>query len=387
MKIGVVGAGTMGSGIAFIAAVEGFSVVIHEPTQQLLETAKERFARLIDRYARRFRRDPEDLWRRWDFTTDLHPFADCQVIIEAVPENLALKQEVFARLDTLTVPETLLATNTSSLPVTQIAAVTKNPKRVLGLHFFNPAPIMPLVEVIPALQTEEVFVQKAFEFCDRLAKKPVKVADSPGFVVTRVLYAYLNEAIWCLQEGIATIEAIDEAAKDFGMPMGAFALADLIGLDVLRQIGSVMEDAFGNRLKPAPLTEEMVARNWSGRKTGKGFWDYTTRQPNPELLPLLPKPKAPDPKGAFERMMLAMVKEAFLCWQEGVATPDDIDTAMRLGTNFPEEKGGGPLHYAQRVGLPSLLTAFDRWRKKLGDRFLAPYRLRLLATANLPVFH
>jgi 3-hydroxybutyryl-CoA dehydrogenase len=275
----IVGAGTMGSGIAQVAAQSGFSVRLFDIAAQQLERARATISGNLDRLVKKEKltaADRDATLARIETVTQLDGVAAADLVIEAASENEALKLELFAKLDALAKPEAILASNTSSISITKIAAATKNPSRVIGMHFFNPVPVMALVELIRGLQTSDETYQKAEAIAKALGKTPVAVRNSPGFVVNRLLCPMINEAIFALQEGLASAEGIDEAMKlGCNHPIGPLALADLIGLDVELAVMQVLYEGFKDpKFRPAPLLVEMVEAGKLGRKTGEGFYRY-----------------------------------------------------------------------------------------------------------------
>lgn len=275
----IVGAGTMGSGIAQVAAQSGFSVRLYDISTQQLERARATISANLDRLVKKEKltaADKDATLARIETATQLDGVASADLVIEAASENEALKLELFAKLDALAKPDAILASNTSSISITKIAAATKHPSRVIGMHFFNPVPVMALVELIRGLQTSDETYQKAEAIAKTLGKTPVAVKNSPGFVVNRLLCPMINEAIFALQEGLASAEGIDEAMKlGCNHPIGPLALADLIGLDVELAVMQVLYEGFKDpKFRPAPLLVEMVEAGKLGRKTGEGFYRY-----------------------------------------------------------------------------------------------------------------
>jgi 3-hydroxybutyryl-CoA dehydrogenase len=278
-KVGVIGAGTMGNGIAQIFARGGYSVVLCDVEQRFLNRGLETIIRNLDREVAKSRlsaEDKESTLRRIDPVTDRARLADCDFIVEAATEKIEIKAEIFRDLDRVARPDVILASNTSSISITKLAALTKRPDKVIGMHFFNPVPVMKLVEVIRGLATSPEAFAAVRDLAVKLDKTPVEVNDAPGFVSNRVLMPLLNEAMFAVMEGVATAEAVDEVFK-LGMahPMGPLTLADFIGLDVCLDIMRVLQDGLGDpKYRPCPLLIKMVDAGWLGKKSGRGFYRY-----------------------------------------------------------------------------------------------------------------
>jgi len=276
----VVGAGQMGSGIAQVAAQAGYSVILQDIKQEFVERGMQTIRLSLERFIKNGQLTElavEQTVARIELTTELSAVALADFVIEAATEQLAVKKEIFRQLDALAPAHTLLATNTSSLSVTDIAAVTNRPTQVIGMHFMNPVPMMKLVEMIRGLQTSDEVYEKVAALARSFGKTPLAVRDFPGFISNRILLPMINEAIFCLYEGIATPEAIDEIMK-LGMnhPMGPLQLADLIGLDTCLYIMEVLYEGFADaKYRPCPLLRKYVEAGWLGKKSGRGFYSYT----------------------------------------------------------------------------------------------------------------
>ena len=373
LKIGIVGAGAMGSGIAQVAAQSGHEVIVFDS----FDGATERAATLLQNTLLKLEEkgkiaDAKSIFERLFFTKNIEQLADCQLIIEAIVEDIAVKKQVFSALEKIVSEDCILATNTSSLSITAIAAACKNANRVIGIHFFNPAPIMELVEIIPALQTDNQAVTFSKNLIDTWKKKTVVCKDTPAFIVNRIARPFYSEALRILDEGIADIATIDFAMKTKGrFRMGPFELMDFIGHDVNFRVTESVFNAFyfDPRYKPSFSQKRLFEAGWLGKKTGRGFYQYGENAPvlainqDENLHNLI-----------FNRIIIMLFNEAAdaLYWK--IASAEDIDTAMLKGVNYPK----GLLVWAQEFGIQNVVNQIDTlYETYHEDRYRCSPQLRL----------
>jgi len=373
VDIAVVGAGTMGAGIAESAALAGLSVVMVDVREEALDLGRNTIEKDLKRRVKKGRLSEEERRAsvgRVSTTTALGACASAPVVIEAVVEDIAVKSEVFADLEGVVAGETVLATNTSSLSVAGIAAATEHPERVVGMHFFNPVPAMRLVEVVTGPSTDPSAVSQVEEVAEQLGKTPIRVSDTPGFVVNRVARPFYLEALRLVEAG-GEPGPIDAAIRGAGFRMGPLQLADLIGNDVNLTVSESLFERYyyHPRFRPSYLQRSMVEGGLLGRKSGRGFYDYGAEN------------SVEDNEIAISedvslRVISCIVNEAFLALSEGVATAEDIDRAMKLGANYPK----GPFEWVEEIGASSVLETLDSLRAAYGDAYLAAPALRERAT-------
>lgn len=378
--IGIVGAGAMGSGIAQIAAEAGHKVVIYDAFPKALEKSRQSFEDLMNKLVKKQKRteqQKEEVLEAIEYTDVISDLKDADLVIEAIVEDLETKQKTFFELENVTREGTILATNTSSLPVSAIASACDQPEHVLGLHFFNPAPLMKLVEIIPAVQTSSKHIETCHALMKDWGKVPVRAKDTPAFIVNRVARPFYGEALRIYEEGLAHFSTIDWAMKEIGgFRMGPFELMDFIGHDVNYKVTQTVFEAFyyDPRYKPSFAQKNLVDAGWLGRKTAKGFYDYTQDAQNP-------KPEKDEELGNMIvwRILVMLINEAADALYWGVASKKDIDLAMTKGVNYPK----GLLEWADEKGIENCVETLDRLHNEyLEDRYRCSPLLRHMVRNN-----
>ncbi len=376
--IGIIGSGAMGSGIAQVAAMAGHKVVLYDNNQSALDRANNNIAATLQKLQEKGKiASAEEVLNRFAFSDSIAELGHCGLIIEAIVENLDVKRSVFNEVELVVNDECILASNTSSLSITSIAAACRIPSRVLGLHFFNPAPLMALVEIIPAIQTDAALVPAAKELMQQWGKIPVIAKDTPGFIVNRVARPFYSEAIRIMEEGIADMATIDRAMTEIGgFRMGPFTLMDYIGHDVNYVVTETVFTSFffDPRYKPSFSQKRLLEAGWLGRKTGRGFYNYADAASVPET--------AMDPeKGRqiFERILAMLINEAVDALYLGVASAADLELAMTKGVNYPK----GLLRWCDEWGAANCLELLDSlYSNYHEDRYRASILLRKHAIEN-----
>ncbi|MBN1814428.1 MAG: 3-hydroxyacyl-CoA dehydrogenase [Anaerolineae bacterium] len=388
-KAAVVGAGTMGGEIAQVITYSGLPVVMKDVDQEMLDKGMDKIRSIYQRRVDKGKMSEGDMQAKIDLVTPTltyDEFEDVDIVIEAVPEKMAIKQAVFKELAGVCSEETIFASNTSALSISEMGAATGKPHKMIGMHFFNPAHVMKLVEVIPGLDTSEETVDDVVMFAEGLRKIPVVVQECPGFLVNRLLMPYLNEATKALEEGAATAAEIDQAMVAWGMPMGPFTLMDMLGIDVCGHVGDYLYSEYGERMVPAPLFAKLLEAGRLGEKSGAGFYDHPGGE-SEAVKGMIEALQASGevPSGtsfSVERVMLPLINEAALCVQESVASISDIDMSMVAGTGMTY--GGervGPLAIADKIGLDVVVETLTTLEQELGPRFRPsrPLKLRVRA--------
>ena len=399
-KAAVVGAGTMGAGIAQVLSAAGIEVILKDVQEDFVDRGLANIKRMYDSRVKKgtlTQSEADALFANVKGSTQYTGFGDVDLVIEAALETIEVKRQIFQELDKHCPPHAILASNTSALSISEIGACTKRPDKVIGMHFFNPAQFMKLVEVIPGLKTSKQSTELALSLCRELNKVPVKVEECPGFLVNRLLFPYLNEALYVLQEGEASIHEIDRAAVEFGLPMGPFTLFDMTGIDVCAHVTQFLYQEYGPRFEPAPLLALMVEKKFLGQKSGAGFYMHPAgavakkdeeKQLNPELAALIKQANALRPAVGnaknfdAHRVIMPMFNEALYAIQEKVAEPLDVDVAMQYGCGLNR----GLVSLAEDKGFEWCLNELDEQQAIHGERFRAAWILRKLVRGSISNF-
>jgi len=377
--VGIIGAGAMGSGIAQVAAQAGWNVVLMDQSNDVLTHSSAALAKVCNRLVEKGRITADEsvaLQLRIDRTTEIQKLSSCILVIEAIVENVTVKQKVFASLENIVSNACLLATNTSSLSVTGLASSLRHPERFLGLHFFNPAPLMQLVEVVPAMQTDLRHVPRCIEWMGQWGKTPVQAKDTPGFIVNRLARPFYGEALRIVEEELATTLEVDAAMKAIGFRMGPFELMDLIGNDINYAVTVSVFEAFyfDPRYRPSLIQKQHVEAGWLGRKSGRGYYRYdgapvASSAPN----------AMNDPEWIQHRIVSMLINEAVDALSMGIATAVDLELAMTRGVNYPK----GLLAWANEWGVETVLEHLQRLQERYGeDRYRPAPLLRDMAANN-----
>lgn len=380
-NVGIIGAGTMGIGIAYLCSNANFPVRLKDIDWSILGHALGAIRKLYDKLVKRKKLKPFESNLKMhtiSYTIDYKGFKNIDLAIEAATENLELKHQIFHDLESCLSPKALIASNTSSLTLSEMSQNMEHPERFLALHFFNPADRMPLVEVVPGKQTTPEAMAGALDFCRKLGKTPIVVQDCTGFLVNRIFVPGANEVIWMLQEGVP-MQKLEDVLLGFGLPMSPFELADEVGNDVSYKVSKIFEKAYGERMKPPELLEKICEVKLYGKKVGKGFYLYQgkNRRENWEIQKLLKSfprtERIVNDNEIIERVLYIMINEAWRCLQEKIVeNADTIDLAMIMGTGFPPFRGG-LMQYAEEIGEAKIIERLKYYEGLYGPRF-APAR-------------
>jgi 3-hydroxybutyryl-CoA dehydrogenase len=377
IQIGVLGAGTMGSGIAQVAAQAGHKVILVDTNQVALDKAQMNLKRTLDKLIEKEKitiEKAESISSNIQFSASKLDFKNCELIIEAIVENLEIKHQVFKEIEGIVSSTCILASNTSSLSIASIGSVLKNPNRIIGIHFFNPAPLMPLVEIIPSVQTSEETLVESKKIIDSWKKITVVCKDTPGFIVNRVARPFYGEALRIYEEGIADFATIDWAMTEIGgFRMGPFTLMDYIGNDINYTVTETVFDAFyyDPRFKPSFTQKRHKEAGFYGRKSGRGFYSYAEGSNIPEANKDINLGKE-----IFDRILAMLINEAYDALYLNIASKQDIDLAMKNGVNYPK----GLIQWSEEIGLENVLSKLEYLFDEYGeDRYRPNVLLKRLA--------
>lgn len=378
--VGVIGSGTMGSGIAQVAATHGHQVLLYDTNNEALSKALEKLKRILDRLVEKGKIQQDEaniIFNRIKPVDDIGDFQDCGLVIEAIIERLDIKQSLFNNLEGMVNDKCVLATNTSSLSITSIAAACEKSDRVVGVHFFNPAPLMPLVEIIPAIQTSKQVVDETRELIDNWRKTTVLAKDTPGFIVNRVARPFYGESLRIYDEGVADIPTIDWALRELGgFRMGPFELMDYIGNDINYAVTETVfrEFFYDPRYKPSFTQKRMVEAKRLGKKSGKGYYDYTDGAKHPQ-----PNKNETIGKQIVNRVVCMLINEAADALFLNIASREDIDLAMTKGVNYPK----GLLKWADEIGIAKVLSELESLHAEYSeDRYRPSPLLKKMVAQN-----
>ena len=384
MKVGVLGGGTMGSGIVQVAAQNGHKVILVDLNELVLNNSKEQLISLLERLIEKgkiTREKADETLANISYSVDYHDFKDCGIVIEAIIEDLNIKKEIFARIEQIVSKECILASNTSSLSIASIGAALEGPSRIIGIHFFNPAPLMPLVEIIPAVQTSEKVLNQAKDLIDSWGKITVVCKDTPGFIVNRVARPFYGEALRIYEEGVADFTTIDWAMTSIGgFRMGPFTLMDYIGNDVNY---AVTESVFASfyydpRYKPSLTQKRHSEAGYLGKKSGRGYYDYAE-----DAVKSIPTEDQALGKQIFERILVMLMNEAIDAVFLNIGSKESIDLAMTKGVNYPK----GLLAWADEMGLDFVLKKLEQMFNEYGeDRYRPSPLLRRMVSKGEKFF-
>ena len=383
-NVGVIGSGAMGSGIAQVAATAGHTVFLYDNNPAALQRSKDKLEKIMNRLVEKGRVDEataQAIQSRIHYVDSLYDFKEPRMVIEAIVENLEVKRNVFEQLELIVPKDCIIATNTSSLSIAAIAAVCKDPSRVLGIHFFNPAPLMKLVEIIPAIQTDSAVLEQACERIESWGKITVVAKDTPGFIVNRVARPFYGEALRILEEGLADAATIDWAMTEIGkFKMGPFTLMDYIGNDVNYTVTETVFQSFffDPRYKPSFTQKRLSEAGYLGRKSGKGYYDYRDGAQNPE-----PDKDKKLGQEIVWRILVMLINEAADALYLNIASREDIDLAMTKGVNYPK----GLLQWADEKGIHHCVETMDRLHHEyLEDRYRCSPLLRKMARDGMKFY-
>lgn len=389
-KAAVIGAGTMGAQIAQVITYSGLPVILKDTSPDAVKKGLETIRKIYQSRVEKGKMTSGEMEQKMTLVTgatNYDDFSDVDIVIEAIYEDMEVKKKLFQELEGICPATTIFASNTSSLSISAIGSAVKKPEKVVGMHFFNPAHVMKLVEVIPGIATSSETVDDVVALSESLRKIPIKVQECPGFLVNRLLMPYLNEAAIALGESdnpLKMIRDLDDLVLKTGMPMGPYTLSDMIGLDISEKVSHILHEAYGPRMAPAPILPEMVKAGRLGQKNGLGFYGGDSgkeKELENLVLEFRKKKSLKTTPLSVERVIYPMINEAVMALQEGISSANDIDIAMMAGVGFPQDKGG-PLHYADQIGIDKVLAGLEEFSETLGERFWPAYLLKKMDGAG-----
>jgi 3-hydroxyacyl-CoA dehydrogenase len=371
-KIAVVGAGLMGAGISYVSGASGYDVILTDLDDDAINRGLSRLNGYVESGIKRGKLSPEDgekIISQLVTTTNLsEAVSNVDLVIEAVFENMEVKKKLFREMDIAAKPNTILASNTYSLSITELGKVTNRPEKVIGMHYFSPVPAMKLLEVIIGKETNDDTIQTALNVGEKQRKITVKAIDSPGFIVNRLRSQISRAVLHIYEQGLASAEEIDTAMKEkLGTPMGSLELSDFVGMDVSLGTGSTLEIELGECYKVPEILKRFVKEGRIGRKAGKGFYAYEEGQKRS-----IDKPKGADPDWLVNRILMPYLREAMIELEAGIASKEDIDKAMKLGSNYKE----GPFETIERLGLDKVREELKKLQQEFGDCYSPPKMLQ-----------
>jgi len=368
-SVAVVGGGTMGAGIIYTLSSLGFSVLFKELNEALIRKCQDQVNSIYAFALNKGKMTEEDVKKGIGLIrgrVDYQGFDGVDFVIEAVPEDIAIKREIYPEMDRLCKPEAIFASNTSALPISELASFTKRKTKFIGMHWFNPPHVMRLIEVVPGLETSEETVKTTMAFCEKLNKVPIRLKECAGFLVARLLGVYVTEAFWMLGEGYGAAD-IDQSSVEMGMPMGPFTLGDMAGWDVVYHANETLYESYGMRFKIPPLFHDLVTSGKLGVKTGQGVYTYKKVGSGPpqKTGDISPSLNRQEREILSNRLLWTMLNEGIRCLDEGIASEVDIDKALQLGAGMPK----GPLYWADEVGLDWVFIELDNQKEAFGERY------------------
>jgi 3-hydroxyacyl-CoA dehydrogenase len=375
-SVAVVGGGTMGAGIVYTLSSFGISVVLKELNEDLLKKCQGQVGQLYASAMKKRKITEEEVKKRLALIkgqTGYQGLERIDLVIEAVPEDIGVKKRVFQDLDRFCKSEAIFASNTSALPISELASFTQRRSKFIGMHWFNPPHVMRLIEVVPGLETSEETVKTTMAFCEKINKVPIRLKECAGFLVARLLGMYVNEAFWMAGEGYRPAD-IDQSGIEMGMPMGPFTLGDMAGWDVVYHANTTLYESYGTRFKIPPLFHELVTSGKFGVKVGQGIYVYKKAESGPpqKTVDISPALNKEERKILSKRFLWTMLNEGIRCLDEGIANQEDIDKALQLGAGMPK----GPLSWADEVGLDRIFVELDSRKEKEGERYWPSLLLR-----------